>query len=153
VVYRADALADEVDQLFSAPSDASAPPVLVSGAMVAGGDVRERPSSADPDFLFGSGGRVLYYADAEVDGTVELFSAPLDASAPPIRLSAVAPGRNVQGLRVSADGSRAAYRAVEGVDTVLALYAVPSAGGQSVKINRGFPGVTGDARDFRLSAD
>ena len=39
VVYGADAGSDEVLELFSAPLDASAPPVKLNGALASGGDV------------------------------------------------------------------------------------------------------------------
>ncbi len=87
VVYAGDQDEDEVFELYSVPLDRSAPSVKLSGPMVAGGDVLHR---SDHQLLFWvtpDETRVLYVADQEVDGTSELFVAPLDGSAPARKLS------------------------------------------------------------------
>jgi hypothetical protein len=78
VAYVSDERVDELFELFSAPVDGSASPLLLSDVLPAAGDVRE---------IQQIGERVLYRADQLVDETFELFSVPVDGSAPPVRLS------------------------------------------------------------------
>ncbi|MEQ1891682.1 MAG: hypothetical protein ABL998_04005 [Planctomycetota bacterium] len=62
-------LADtNVTELWSRPIDGSAPATKLSGPMVAGGDVDDEPFLVTPD-----DSRVLYLADQDVDGSVELY--------------------------------------------------------------------------------
>lgn len=85
LVYVADPLTDGVDELFAVPSDGSAAPVKLSGTLTAGGDVvpgtpaRAFAVSADSQ-------RVVYVADATVDGHLDLWSAPIDGSTAPVEL-------------------------------------------------------------------
>lgn len=96
VAYVSDERTDETFELFSAPTDGSAPPALLSGSMVAGGDVGTLAQV--------SGGRVLFVADALVDGVSELFVVTDDGSTPPLRLSGpLTSGGDVNGFWASGD--------------------------------------------------
>lgn len=81
VVYQADALSNDLFELFSAPLDASAAPLCISGPLTSGGAIsgalRLQPGG---DF-------VAYLADANVDERFELFRVPLDRAATPARVS------------------------------------------------------------------
>src|SRR5262249_4586071 len=77
VVSRADARTDEVFELWSAPLSGLARTVRLNAPLVAGGDVQaEFEISSDSS-------RVVYRADQNEDEVFELFSVPLDGSAPP----------------------------------------------------------------------
>lgn len=123
VFFRADAVTDEVVELLAAPLDGAAPPVVLSGALVAGGDVQA-------DLEVAGDGRVVYRADAVEDERIELFAVPGDGSAAPLRLSgALVAGGDVQpSLRISADGRRVVYRADQRLDEQVELFGVPSDG-------------------------
>lgn len=87
VVY----LADQVNsrfELFSAPVDGSAPALRISGDTIGDGDV-----AGSPAFELAPGGRTLVFrADREQDGQFRLYRAPIDGSAPPVRLTLHATG-------------------------------------------------------------
>ncbi|MEQ1895538.1 MAG: hypothetical protein ABL998_23610, partial [Planctomycetota bacterium] len=83
VVYRADQLTDEVNELFIVPADGSAAPLRLSGTLQPAGD--EISFFAHDTF-------VLYLADASVDGREELYRVPLDGSTSPLALT---PGLDV----------------------------------------------------------
>src|SRR5262245_30769948 len=62
-------------------------------------------------FALGPGGRTVYAADQDVQGSIELYNAPSDGSAPPIRLAV--PGMPVTAatrLSVSPDGQWLVYQ-------------------------------------------
>jgi len=102
VVYRADQDTPRVQELYGgtlAPGDA---PVKLSGALVAEGDVQEFALTQD-------GRRVVFVADAELDGKDELYAAPSDGSAAPVKLSALPDDVDVVAFVLSPDGSRVVY--------------------------------------------
>ena len=67
---------------------------------------------------------VLYVADPVTDGAFELWSAPIDGSAPPVRISqALTPNHEVQtDLYVVSDGLRMLYRADVSVEVGTSVY-------------------------------
>ena len=72
-------------ELFSIPIDGHSKPIRLNGDLVEGRDVWT-PSS--PSFVISpDGSRVVYVADEEADELFELFSVPIDGSAPAIALS------------------------------------------------------------------
>src|SRR5262249_44792816 len=78
-VWYADADADEVFEIYSRPTDGSLPVRKLS----AGGDARvwgEALFDIDP-----TGARVLFHDDPTATGAYELFSVPVDGSAPAVR--------------------------------------------------------------------
>jgi len=115
VVYRADQLVNDRVELFSAPSDGSAPAVKLSAQR----DVEE-------DFAVSpAGDRVVYRASQSVLGVIELFSVPVDGSAAPVRLCPILNGgRDVVRAQVSADGTRVVYLADQ-VDGLFELFSAP----------------------------
>lgn len=113
-------------ELFSAPLDASAPPVRLSAPLVSGGDVTGSGWTAF--VLAPDGQRVVYRADQEADEVHELWSVPIDGSQAPVRLSrAVALGTSVLGqdFRVSPDGARVVYLDRHGVNDAIRLWSAP----------------------------
>ena len=74
-------------ELYSAPIDASAPPVRINPPLVLGGEVEER------FVLTLDETRVVYAADQELNNRLEVYIAPVDGSGASLKLSApVLPG-------------------------------------------------------------
>jgi Tol biopolymer transport system component len=128
VVYVADANVGGVDEIFGVRSDGSSPAVRLSGTLVAGGDVTQYPDtgyqlSADSQWL-------VYLADQDVDGKVELYSVPLDGSAAAIRLNAtLGAGGSVFSHRITPDSTRVVYAASQSPTGAFELYCVDIDGG------------------------
>jgi Tol biopolymer transport system component len=99
LVYLADQEEDERFELFTVPTDASAPPSKLNDALVTGGDVGEfLHGQFFPSFLLSFDGRwVTYTADQETDGRFELYSAPSDGSRAAVKLSTAADAKVTQG--------------------------------------------------------
>jgi len=72
----------DAQKLWSVPCDGSAVPVRLDGPLVAGGRVRDDRAAL---LLSAETGRVLYVADQDVLHRYELWSVPLDGSAPAVR--------------------------------------------------------------------
>jgi len=145
--YTADQDTNGQTELYGVPSDGSAPPVKLSGTLVPGGDVRVEPTAYA---LTTDGSRVVYVADADMDELDELYSAPTNGSAPPVKLNRVlavddeiTPGE----FRVSPDGTRVAYLADRQTFPGLRLFSVSIQGGSSA--------LMGDvsSTDFEITAD
>jgi len=117
VVYAADALQDEVIELFSVPVDGSAAPVRLNAPLPSGGDVAVWLTTAD-------GSTVLYRADQTTNDVFELWRVPLDGSSAPVRINLALPaGGDVEpDVRVIARGNRLFYRADQDVNDEFELY-------------------------------
>jgi Tol biopolymer transport system component len=105
--------------------------VKLNGPLVSGGDV-----VSSGFYINGASGRVIYRADQDTDGVMELYSVPL-AGGTPVKLNGpLVGGGNVgEGSCISPDGSRVVYRADQDTDEVYELYSVPMTGGTPVKLN------------------
>lgn len=114
-------------ELFSVPIDASRAPVRLNDALASGGGVED-------DFAFALGpddARVLYLADAGRDGVFELYGAPIDGGAPPMRLNGALGSRSdVLDFRCSPDGHTVAYRADQERNGRFDLFLVSANGGR-----------------------
>jgi hypothetical protein len=93
-------------------------------------------------FAIGAG-RAVFVADLVVPGVRELFSAPLDGSAPPVRLNgtfAIGGGLRTQtsslrgAFALSPDGLTVAYRADERTAGTVELFAVPADGSRAPRV-------------------
>lgn len=156
LVYRADALVDGVQDLFSVRVDGSGAPVRLNATLPPLGWIREFA-------LLPDGSRVIYRAEQTADEVYELFSAPIDASAPPVRLNApLVAGGDVSvfsstarpAFTISPDGSRVVYAADQRTDGVFELFSTtPDGSGTPVAL--GGPSIAeGDVRDaFQITAD
>ncbi|MEQ1893161.1 MAG: hypothetical protein ABL998_11500 [Planctomycetota bacterium] len=119
--------------LFRVPLDASAPPTLLSGTLVSGGQVEAFALAPDA-------ARVVFRADALLDGRNELWSVPL-AGGTRVRLSpALASHADVSAFQVTPDSTRVLFRADTRVDGQFELYSVPIAGGTALELD---PALTG----------
>src|SRR5262245_9760432 len=104
VVYLADQDNDRVNELYSAPLDGSSSALKLNAPLTGGGEVL-RDFALSPD-----GSRVVYRADQDTDGAVQLYSVPLDGSQAPVVLGGSSTsGRTVMHFAISPDGSRVAY--------------------------------------------
>jgi Tol biopolymer transport system component len=138
-VYVADGTEDERFEFYSVLLDGSAEPIAISGALVAGGDVHTRFSNDTP-LVTPDSSTLIFRADAEVDGRVELYSAALDGSTPRIELSgALVPGGVVEGdLALTPDGTAVLFRGALRTPGLVELFLTP---------------VDGSAPPVRLSAE
>jgi hypothetical protein len=111
-------------------SEPSAQVRKISGPLTTGGSVQEFA-------LAPNGRRVVYRADQETDGVLELYSAFTDRRAPPIRLHPpLSFGRNVTEFLLSSDGKQVVYRSDAERNGVFELYGVPIGGSAApVKLN------------------
>ncbi|HEX6883478.1 MAG TPA: hypothetical protein VF530_08865 [Planctomycetota bacterium] len=93
-------------ELFSAPIDGNARPVQLSGPLVAGGNVGANPTffALTPD-----GRTVVYVADQEIDGEVELYAVPIDGSRAAFKLSQRVQGEVVRWFSIDPRGFRVLY--------------------------------------------
>ncbi len=151
VVYNGDQDSRGVYELYSVRLDGSTQPVKLSGEMVEGGSLVDFGGSfrISPD-----GSRVVYRADQETDGVMELFSAPVDGSGAAVKLNGtLAAGGGTLSYEISADSQYVVYRADQDVDGVDELYRVPLDGsGGPEKLND--PLVAGgNVSDFTFSPD
>jgi Tol biopolymer transport system component len=126
-VYVADET-DEVYELYSVPVDGSGPARRVNGAFAPGMGFSPLGLSYAV-----TNTHVLYIADQATDGAFELWSAPIDGSAPAVRISqALTPGAEVQAdLDLTADGQRVLYRADPSINGVFGLWSAPVDGSQA----------------------
>lgn len=144
VIYSSRTPANSQD-LYIEPVDGSAPPVQLN-SLPAGGVIGGAGGEFDGVVLLPDGERLAFLASVGVPAHVGLFTTLVDGSSPPQLLSG---GLDLlQGLEVSADGSRIAFRSSE---SPLRLYVVPSDGSappRRVENPPGFP-----SSDFRLGQD
>ena len=159
VVFCADKDTNDKLELFSVPADGSSAPVKLSGPFSSNGDIQHIALFQTPLYaITPDGERVVFVADPN-GVTQEIFSAPIDGSAAPVKLSpSVVGDKNVSILcpfQISADGTRVVYQADHDTDGVFEIYSVPvDASSSAVKLNAALPGggqvITGE---FRISAD
>lgn len=118
----------------------------LSGTMQPLGNVSQHKISPDSRY-------VVYTADQDTDGAVELFSAPIDGSSPAVRISELLPtGSSVRSFTISADSQRVVYIADQDTFDVDELYSVPITGGTPVKLN-GLLVLNGTVSTFVISPD
>lgn len=104
-------------------------PFQISGEQVPFGDVKTN-FQISPD-----GQRVVYRADQDTDGVIELFSVPITGGTavklnPPIANSR----GGVSGFAISPDGQRVVYMAKQDGDGFVALFSVPITGDEEATL-------------------
>lgn len=150
IVYYADQDTASVFELYKVDLTNPGLATRLNPALVAGGDI-------DVGWkLSTDGAKVLYVADQEVDNKNELYTVELANPGISTKLNPVLdPGRNVSTgfVQLSADGTRAFYRADQDTDDVVELYQVDLASpGVAIKLNANLA-VGGDVSVFKLAAD
>jgi Tol biopolymer transport system component len=147
VVYVAE-LVPNVRELFSVPADGSSAPVKLNGTLPAGGNVWSLPAGnirISPD-----GTRVVYMADQHELTVIDLYSVPIDGSAPAIRLNLSRPLADVSHFRISFDSLGVVHQANQDSFGFEELYAVRINGSQPpVKLS----GAADHVSSFELATD
>lgn len=119
VLFRADLAQNDVFELFAVPAKGGVPRLL-SGTLVAGGDVEDFQVDAD-------GKIVAFLADARVDRKVELFAREVAGSRPPERRSGPLPATaDVSSFAFSGDGRLLVFRANRAAPAVFDLFSTPT---------------------------
>lgn len=121
VVY-SDSVGDsDVFSLYSVPIAGHRAPICIS----AGGDPLLDVESTSATLAIGAGGTRAVFLGRR-SGNVELFSAPILGSAPPVVLSGPMQAvGNVSSFTLSLDGSSVAYLADQELDGVIEVYRTP----------------------------
>lgn len=97
---------------------------------------------------------ILFLADKDQAGRVELYRVPLEGESDPVRLSKTpAPGGNVSSFVTSPDGRYVAYHGDIEQDNVEEIFVVASVGGDSTKLNGRLIAGGDVASDFAWSLD
>jgi Tol biopolymer transport system component len=100
--------------------------VKLNGPLVAGGDVANQDYNGPRFAISADGSRVVYLADQEVDDQFQLFGAPIDGSAAPVKLSGTIAGNaDVRSFQLDPTGTRAVYVADALTNTMFELFIVP----------------------------
>jgi Tol biopolymer transport system component len=109
-------------ELYSVSLLGAPAPVLLSGVLVGGGSVEGAALSRD-------GGQVVFQADQDLDGVLELFVVPIDGSVPALELPIpLVPGGNTVAFSFDADGTHVLYTADQAEDERFELFSIPSDG-------------------------
>lgn len=135
VVYLADQDIDGVNELYRRAIDGSDSPIKLNGPMVDGGSVA---SFADAFQISPDSQWVVYEADQDTDGLLELYSRRLDGSDSPVKLNGPLPNNDgfVGGFQITSDSSRVIYKANQLPSGEVGLYSRPIDGsGTPLKLN------------------
>ena len=85
--------------------------------------------------------------------TEELYSGPIDASAPATKLNgALSTNGDIWSFEISPLGDRVVYRGDAQVNNKVEIFSVPIAGGVSVKLNHAHMLSTGEIKNFKINA-
>ncbi len=124
VIYVADALLEDVAELFSVAIDGG-PSTRLSGQMVNGGDVKVGP------LISSDSATVVYRADQDTDGVFELYSVPLAGGVPTKLNPTMVAGGDINGVEyaISPDSRTVVYVADAVTDGLVELFSVPVGGG------------------------
>jgi len=122
--------ADNVNELYSVPITGDAPTKL-SGTTSAAANV------SSSFLISANSSRVVFPADRDVDGVLELYSNSLDGTTGLIKLTGVLPGTTgVTSFRVTPHGARVVYRASNDTAGLSEIYSAPAtAVGASIKLS------------------
>ncbi len=135
IVYLAQQNGQDLCELFSAPAGGGPGDVVqLSPTLVSGGGVQ-------PDFaITPDGQRVVFRADRTVNEKFQVFSVPIDGSAPATRLSDQFPDAHsdVVGFVIAPDSQQIVYRANHPSTSVFELYSAAITGaGDPVRLSAG----------------
>jgi len=111
-VYLADGETQNHFELYSVPSDGSAPAAAISGTLPPNASVGGYPAEKDAFRITPDSTRVVYLADAEIVGDFNLYVAPIDGSAAPEKLTEFDNQGVEHGFLLSPDGQTAVFRAL-----------------------------------------
>ncbi len=144
LIYTADQETNESDELYLVDLSGAviAPAVKLNNPMSPAQDIFNAQWSADST-------KLVYVGDQDTDNQTELFLVDFSQGAPsaPIKLNGVLPpggdvgASQVNGYRISPDGTKVIYRADQDTDTLAELYLVDISGapGAPMKLNQTLP--------------
>ena len=136
LLYRAEQTNKDVFDLYVANADGSGFFRINNPLQLPGGDVLS-DAQFSPD-----SGWVVYRADQEVEGRVEIFAAPSDGSGPVEKLSATFPlaGTVYDNFKITPDSTRVIFRSDQETPGTDELYSAPIDGSSpAVKLNAALP--------------
>ena len=138
------------EELFSVVVDGSSSPVRLAGMVPFPGALPIR----DHIRISADGAHAVYMSDRNTD-VIELYSAPLDGSAGPVKLSGtLVTGGDVQNFELSPDGARVVYLADQELNGREELYSVPvDRSAAPVKLNGPMANNASDVTLFEISPD
>ena len=149
VVYRADHTMEDVDELYSVPTDSSALPIKLNSTLGIEGKVDNFQFSADSSWVV----YTVYYSIANTGK--ELYGVPIDGSAPPVKLYTPLDDSDsvTQNYKISADSSQVVFTANHDVQNIIELYTVPIDGSAApTKLNDTLVS-GGNVSAFQISMD
>jgi Tol biopolymer transport system component len=123
-----DGIPDNIDNCVGFFNPTQNLPVRINGLLSDEGDVLSYRSSPD-------GQSVVYLADQDEDGTVELYRAGIDGTGVTKLNTTLAEGGNVIDFKIAPDGSRVVYWANVTNATQKDLFSVPIMGGESAALH------------------
>jgi Tol biopolymer transport system component len=112
--------------IVAAPHEAAA--VKLNPSLVPGGSVLEAQ-------LTPNGSRVVYRADQEANGRVELYSVPVNGGTPVKLNGPLVAGGSVSAFQITPDGNRVVFLADQDLDGLVEIFSVPVSGGAPVRLN------------------
>ncbi len=98
VVYRADQAVNDRFELWTTLLDVISSPVRLNGDLVDGGDVAGTSDFLPAFRVSFDGSEIIYLADQERDGDIDLYTVPPVAGGTPILINDSVPGRSVEDL-------------------------------------------------------
>jgi Tol biopolymer transport system component len=145
MIYQADSLVLGQSRLHVVSLDEPEVATVLNGPLVANGEVDSFDVAPDT-------GRVVYLADQQTAGVVELYSVQLNGAGAVKLNGSLTGGGDVFSFELSPDGTRVAYLADEDLDDVFEMFVTPIDGGGSTKVS-GTAVAGGDARFYLFSPD
>ena len=138
MIYRANADANGVIELFRLPIEGSVLSTRLSAALVAGGDVSSFAITSE---------RAVYIADQRFNERIEIFSVPLAGGAA-VSLDALPSFGDVLDFRIAPGAAEVVFRADRDTDQVLELYRASIDGTTAALRVNGPLTPGGDVQDF-----
>ena len=133
---------------FDLPADvATRPPAKLNGTLRSGRHVEDFAISGDSTW-------VVYRADEETSGILELYSRPIAGSSWPIKMNEpLVSGSKVSAYAISPDGARVVYIAAQTSEPAFQLYSRPLDGLLTASTMNGPLVSGGGVIDFAISPD
>ena len=129
------------ERLYAVPVSGATPPIVIDS----GSTAYPLPYTTDAAET-----RVVFRKRRPIVNAYDVYSAPLDGSAPGVRLNPLLAGPQTVSEFALVSDEVVLYRADQNALGVIELYRVPLAGGASVKLSGP---MAGDVRAFRATAD
>ncbi|MEO8276967.1 MAG: fibronectin type III domain-containing protein [Thermoanaerobaculia bacterium] len=145
VVYRQDAVADGVSELYSVRVDGTTPPQRLCNVF---------SSSHFLTFAISPNSqRVVYMVDQDIAGRTELYSIPIGGGTITKLNDSLSSARNVISFQISPTSSRVFYVSDQFVNDQYELYSVPITGGTALRINHNLDSDWDVETSFRIAAN